>query len=249
MLLRLQTIILEKIAKGEPLKATMDSLCLEVETLVPGTVCSVLTIDQDRRIRPLSAPSLPLDYCVAIDGLAIGPSVGSCGTAAFRAEPVSVVDIRKDPLWAEIDLALVPSELVACWSSPILDARRKVLGTFAFYFREHRGPTEIEEQAVETCAHLCAIAIERDAQKAEDHHLAFTNSLTGLTNRAGFSRAMTSLRCDEPHTWGMLIIDIDNLKRVNDTFRTSLRRFPDPRYCKLHRLYRHAQEGLSDRWR
>src|SRR5688572_22559863 len=117
MLLRLQTIILEMIAKGEPLKATMDSLCLEVETLVPGTVCSVLTIDQDRRIRPLSAPSLPLDYCVAIDGLAIGPSVGSCGTAAFRAEPVSVVDIRKDPLWAEIDLALVPSELVACWSS------------------------------------------------------------------------------------------------------------------------------------
>ena len=107
---------------------------------------------------------------------------------------------------------------MACWSSPILDARRRVLGTFAFYFQEHRGPTEIEEQAVETCAHLCAIAIERDAQKVEDHRLAFTDSLTGLTNRAGFTRAMAALRCDEPHAWGLLIIDLDNLKKVNDTF-------------------------------
>ncbi|MPZ40784.1 MAG: EAL domain-containing protein [Rhizobiales bacterium] len=218
MLLRLQNIILEMIAKGEPLKATMDRLCLEVEAIVPGTVCSVLTLDESLRIRPLSAPNLPVDYCASIDGIPIGPSVGSCGTAAFRGEPVSVLDIHRDPLWAQVEVALLPPELVACWSSPILDTRRRVLGTFAFYFQEHRGPTEIEERAVETCAHLCAIAIERDAQKVEHHRLAFTDSLTGLTNPAGFSSAIAALSREEPHTWGLLLVDLDNLKKVNDTF-------------------------------
>jgi diguanylate cyclase (GGDEF)-like protein len=218
MLLQLQNIILEMIAKGEPLKATMDRLCLEVEVIVPGTVCSVLTLDECRRIRPLSAPNLPADFCTSIDGIPIGPNVGSCGTAAFRGEPVSVLDIRTDPLWAQVQVVLLPPQLVACWSSPILDTRRRVLGTFAFYFQEHRGPTEIEERAVETCAHLCAIAIERDAQKLEHHRLAFTDSLTGLTNRAGFNRAIVALSREEPHTWGLLLVDLDNLKKVNDTF-------------------------------
>ncbi len=218
MLLRLQNIILEMIAKGEPLKATMDRLCFEVEAIVPGTVCSVLTIDESGRICPVSAPSLPPEYCVGFDGAMIGPCVGSCGTAAFLGERVSVLDIRSDPLWANIDVGHLPPALVACWSSPIFDARHAVLGTFAFYFREPRGPTEIEERAVETCAHLCAIAIERDAQKLEHHRLAFTDTLTGLANRAGFNKSIATLPCGSAGAWGVLLIDLDNLKKVNDTF-------------------------------
>jgi diguanylate cyclase (GGDEF)-like protein len=218
MLLRLQNIILEMIARGDQLKPTMDRLCLEVEAIVCGTVCSVLTLDEARRIQPLSAPNLPSRYSASFAGAMIGPSVGSCGTAAFRVKPVSVQDIRRDPLWATIDISFLPRELVACWSSPILDTRQRVLGTFAFYFREHRGPTELEEQAVETCAHLCAIAIERDAQKVENHRLAFTDNLTGLMNRAGFSNYVATSDFQKAGAWGLLLIDIDNLKKVNDTF-------------------------------
>jgi diguanylate cyclase (GGDEF)-like protein len=218
MLLRLQNIILEMIARGEPLKPTMDRLCLEVEAVIPGTVCSVLTIDESRRIHPLSAPNLPAAFCAGFDGATIGPDMGSCGTAAFRAEPVSVPDLRSDPLWAKVDVSHVPPDLIACWSSPILDARQRVLGTFAFYFREHRGPTEIEHEAVAACAHLCAIAIERDAQKIEHNRLAFTDTLTGLANRAGFNKALFELQRDRPGAWGLLLIDLDNLKKVNNTF-------------------------------
>jgi diguanylate cyclase (GGDEF)-like protein len=218
MLVRLQNIILEMIARGEPLKPTMDRLCLEVEAIVPGTVCSVLTVDESQRIHPLSAPNLPAAYCAGFAGALIGPDMGSCGTAAFRVEPVSVADLRSDPLWANVDVSHLPSELVACWSSPILDARQRVLGTFAFYFREHRGPTEIEEEAVAACAQLCAIAIERDAQKVEHDRLALTDTLTGLANRAGFNEALTTLQQENPGAWGLLLIDLDNLKKVNDTF-------------------------------
>lgn len=46
MLLRLQNVILEMVAKGEALKATTDRLCTEVEAIAPGTVCSVLAVDR-----------------------------------------------------------------------------------------------------------------------------------------------------------------------------------------------------------
>jgi diguanylate cyclase (GGDEF)-like protein len=218
MLLRLQNIILEMIARGEPLKPTMDRLCLEVEAIVPGTVCSVLTVDQSRHIHPLSAPNLPAAYCAGFDGAPIGPNMGSCGTAAFRGKPVSVPDLRTDPLWANVDIRHLPRELVACWSSPIFDARQHVLGTFAFYFQGHRGPIEIEQEVVAACTQLCAIAIERDAQKIEHDRLAFTDTLTGLANRAEFNKVMTALQRDTPGVWGLLLIDLDNLKKVNDAF-------------------------------
>ena len=53
------------------------------------------------RLRLGSGPRLPADYNAAIDGVAIGPTVGSCGTAAYRGETVIVSDIAIDPLWAD----------------------------------------------------------------------------------------------------------------------------------------------------
>lgn len=218
MLLRLQNVILEMIAKGESLRPVMDRLCLEVEAIVSGTICSILTLDEAQRIHPLSAPNLPTAYSAAFADAPIGPDAGSCGTAAFRKTPVSAQDVRTDPKWSRVDISHLPAELVACWSSPIFDARQRVLGTFAFYFRENRGPTELEQQAVETCTQLCAIAIERDAQTLENYRLAFTDTLTGLANRAAFNRAMSGFQQDRSGVWGLLLIDLDNLKKVNDTF-------------------------------
>lgn len=218
MHLQLQNIVLEMIAKGDLLGPTMDRLLREVEALVADTACSVVTVDAAGKLHPISAPSLPKEYCAGLDGVSIGPECGSCGTAAYRGEPVSVCDVRTDPLWANCDITFLPTDLVACWSSPILDSRQRVLGAFAFYFREHRGPTELEEQIVETCSHLCAIAIERNAQKVEHQRLAFTDTMTGLSNRAGFNATIAKLGCEVPGTWGLLMIDLDNLKKVNDTF-------------------------------
>src|ERR1700760_3554521 len=99
MFLHLQILILEMIARGGALKSTMDRLCLEVEAIIPGTLCSVLTLDDAQHIHPLSAPSLPAEYCAGFADAPVGPEMGSCGTAAFRGEAVSVTDIRSDPLW------------------------------------------------------------------------------------------------------------------------------------------------------
>ncbi|HEU5312893.1 MAG TPA: GAF domain-containing protein, partial [Candidatus Udaeobacter sp.] len=153
--------LLEMIAKGESLAAILDSLCQLVEEQLPDVISSILLLDGDR-LRHGGAPSLPNSYNDAIDGLIIGPSEGSCGTAAYRGEPVIVSDIATDPLWAKYrDLALSHS-LRACWSTPILSSENKVLGTFAMYYREPRSPTSGDLGLIELATHLVRIAVERN---------------------------------------------------------------------------------------
>ncbi len=233
----LQCDILESLARGAPLKRLMDQLCRRAERLAPGAICTVLKLDADRRLQTLAAPSLPESYSRAIDGLAIGPEVGSCGTAAFRGKPVMVTDIATDPLWRDFrDLAL-PLGLMACWSSPFRGARNRVLGTFAFYYRETRGPLAAEMEVVATCTRLCALAVEQDESRRRLRHLAFTDQLTELPNRAAFQRraeaALTKPRgALRP---AILSLDLDGFKQIND----------DLGHAKGDRLLQRVAERLA----
>ena len=178
--------LLELIARGEPLARSLEAMCRLVEDLASGSLSSILLLDPNaNRLRHGAAPSLPAHYVAAIDGIGIGPSVGSCGTAAYRAEPVIVSDIRHDPLWAEFrDLAL-GSGLHACWSTPILSSAGKVLGTFAIYYREPRSPNADEHALVRQITHLASIAIERAHSSEALHDQA---SLLDLTHDTIFVR-------------------------------------------------------------
>ena len=215
MTIELQNIILEMIARGEPLSATVERLCFEVEAMAPGAVCSVLIVDEGR-LHPLAGPSLPGHYSAALDNLEIGPFVGSCGTAAYLAAPVTVTDIAHDPKWADFKGLALPLGFKACWSTPICSGGR-VVATFAFYYREQRGPSDLEKLIVDACVHLCAIAIERDQRVRERQRLTYVDALTGLPNRASFNKALAEHLSPLP-SWGILLADLDNLKVVNDTF-------------------------------
>jgi diguanylate cyclase (GGDEF)-like protein len=215
--LQLQNIILEKIAKGDTLASTITRLCREVEKLAPDVICSVLMVD-GCVLRPLAGPSLPADYSAALDGLELGPLVGSCGTAAFLRSEVVVTDIATDPKWAEFKHLALPLGVRACWSSPILDAEGESVGTFAFYYRTCRGPTKFEKEIVRHSVHLCAIALDRHHRVNEQERRASRDALTGLANRSAFSAALAELDRDMPGGWALLAIDLDNLKIVNDTF-------------------------------
>lgn len=217
-MLELQNIILEMVAKGESLKATADRLCIEVESRFPEVICSILTVDRTGHVHPLSAPSLPDAYCSAIEGAAIGPSAGSCGSAAYLRAPVAVTDIESDPRWASFRAAALPLGLKACWSSPIFDANGRVLGTFAFYYRKKRGPNAAELHIVNTCVYLCAIALEREEQVREHERRSYIDDLTELRNRASFNLAISQLPSRQSGSWALLLVDLDNLKSVNDTF-------------------------------
>ena len=159
--------LLEMIAKGDALASILDALCRFVEEISAGSVCSILILDSDGvRLRHGAAPSLPRSYTEAIDGSLIGPSAGSCGTAAYRKEPVIVSDIATDPLWADYRDLAVNHGLRAAWSTPIFSSEGAVLGTFAIYSRAPHSPTPEQQSIVAQFTPLAATAIER--KRAED---------------------------------------------------------------------------------
>ncbi|MFZ5861548.1 MAG: PAS domain S-box protein [Nitrospirota bacterium] len=157
----------ELIVTGGALPEILRTLALGIEEQNTAMVCSVLLLDEDgQHLLQGAAPHLPEAYNRAIDGVAIGPSVGSCGTAAYRGERVIVTDIATDPLWADYKDVALQHDLRACWSEPILSAGRHVLGSFAIYYREPKAPGAWELFLIERAARLAGIAIEQRRTEA-----------------------------------------------------------------------------------
>lgn len=159
--------VLQHIAEAAPLETILDELIRAVELQTSGEMlASVLLLDEDgAHLRHGAAPSLPAAYNAAIDGVAIGPDVGSCGTAAWLKKPVVVSDIATDPLWRNFKELARAHGLRACWSTPILSSEGSVLGIFAMYYREPRRPNRDDLNIVETAIRTAAVAIHR--QRAE----------------------------------------------------------------------------------
>jgi two-component system, cell cycle sensor histidine kinase and response regulator CckA len=160
--------VLGMIRAQAPLPKILEVLCEQIEKQHCGLLCSVLLLDADgTTLRHGAAPGLPMEYSRAVDGIQIGPCAGSCGTAAYRKQPVVVSDIATDPLWASCRQVALPHGLRACWSTPIASQDGKILGTFAIYYREPRTPDAEHLQLITHATHLAGIAIEHDRAKAE----------------------------------------------------------------------------------
>jgi len=162
-----QKHILEMIANNAPLQHSLEALLRLLEKQAPDMVSSILLLDPDGlHVRHGAAPSLPQSFVTAIDGQKIGPCAGSCGTAMYRNETVIVEDIAADTLWeAYRDFAL-PLGLRACWSTPIVDATKRVLGSYAIYYRKPGRPTALHLKLIEIATHIAAIAITRTRTQA-----------------------------------------------------------------------------------
>ncbi|WIM92687.1 GAF domain-containing protein [Actinoplanes oblitus] len=189
--------LLEQIARQAPLGDVLDGMARSIESLSPhGVLVSVLLADSGgRHLHHGAAPSLPDFYNRAIDGIAIGDGVGSCGTAAHRREPVIVSDIATDPFWADFRDLAEAAGLAACWSMPILARDGSLLGTFAMYHRTPRAPQEIDLALARLFTDTAALAIER-------HHIeqgklaAEARAASALEELARTVRAERKLRAE-----------------------------------------------------
>jgi PAS domain S-box-containing protein len=178
--------MLEHIAANSSLPELLTNLTNTHESLFPRTMCSVLLLDASGKyLTHGAAPSLPDAYLNDINGIAIGPSVGSCGTAAYTGEIVIVSDIETDPLWSNYRQFASKHNLRACWSVPIKSAEGAVLGTFALYYHEPRSPLQHELTAIISSARLAGIAIERKRaeetlRRTQKEYEALLNTIDGI---------------------------------------------------------------------
>jgi diguanylate cyclase (GGDEF)-like protein/PAS domain S-box-containing protein len=215
----LQQLIMNALADEIPITDIADQLCRRVEVIAPDVVSSLLHVDADGLIHPLGGPSLPDDYSRALDGVAIGPDIGSCGSAAYYGKAVLAVDIDADSRWQPFKTRPLEVGLRACWSTPIKGKDGRVIGTFAFYFRECRAPSRWHQRIVDACVHLSALAIERKEARAQIARLAYHDMLTGLPNRAQLRHLINHAveACPAEKHLALLFVDLDHFKDINDT--------------------------------
>src|SRR6266481_3736173 len=184
-LLAAENQILEMVATGRPLAVILDGLCRLVDKLCDKSLASILLMDPNGRcLRRGAGPSFPEAFMAAVDGVEIGPCVGSCGTAAYRKEQVIVSDIATDPLWANYRELALAHGLRAGWSTPILSSDGSVLGIFGIYGREPRSPTPQHQHTIKQITHLASIAIERKraAESLHASELLARGQLDALTH-------------------------------------------------------------------
>jgi diguanylate cyclase (GGDEF)-like protein/PAS domain S-box-containing protein len=163
-----QSHLLEYIARGAALPEVLERIARFVEERASKDLrASILLLDRDgTRLGNAAAPSLPTFWNDAVDGLVIGPVAGSCGTAAYLRERVSVTDVMTDPLWADFRALAPQADIRACWSTPIFATDSALLGTFALYHRETHEVGAADIELVEIATHIAALAIERSRSEA-----------------------------------------------------------------------------------
>ncbi|HVW65411.1 MAG TPA: EAL domain-containing protein [Nitrosospira sp.] len=231
-----QCRVLEMIAAGAPLGETLAALVGVIETDIDGTRGSILLLDESGGcLRHMVAPSLPEALRRLIDGFKIGPAAASCGTAAYRGEAVIVEDTETDPLWTPYREVARANGLRACWSTPIFDRQRAVLGTFAIYLRTPARPAQRHQRTIEMATHTAAIAItrNREIRALQDSERSIRSILEGMM--IGFVTL--------DHSWRFTYVnpkaaEILGRKTASLVGRKYLEAFPEAESSPLELTYR-----------
>ncbi|MFC4598123.1 EAL domain-containing protein [Cohnella hongkongensis] len=218
-----QNDVLEMIANREPLNQILRSIILDVEGQTDAVV-SVLCKEGNTLVH-CEAPNLPEAYIDAINGMSIGPTNGSCGTAAYSKAQIVSIDITTDPLWDDYRHIAAPHGFKACWSTPILGKEQEVLGTFALYYKHVHAPSYMEQEVIKIATHLSKLAIQQELAEQQIKHMAYYDLITDLPNRKFLNEELElKIKASESqdHTLAVMVLDLDDFKMVNDSIGNEL---------------------------
>ena len=170
-LLVLQRNLLALVAHGGPLQERLDQVCVLFEQAVPDMVATVMRIDpDDGRLHFISAPSAPQKLLAELDDARLGEGQGSCAHAAWTGKPTYVDDAAHDPHWADLQHVAREHGVRSCWSSPIVDRRDQVRGTFALTSLHSQWPDAYHRQLLDLGA--LSIGLLFDQQREDAARLA-----------------------------------------------------------------------------
>ena len=212
--------LLSDLALSSEITPFLNEVIKTVEQFLPGCKVSILTLNREHNTLHSGAKNnLPDFYNDAIEGVKIGENVGSCGAAAFLNKPVIIENINAHINWQPYLALTQQANLHACWSIPINDSYKDVMGTFAIYHHEVKAPTEAEIEIVEGAALITSVAMEKVKLEEQLIFSATHDELTRIHNRAYLNEAgenFLSLCARNEMSCSVLFIDLNKFKRVND---------------------------------
>ncbi len=160
------------VAQQVDLRRTLDQIVSAAARSAGLRNLSILLLDEEGRTLVHAASiGLPDVYMATIDGLPIGPTAGSCGTAAYRAKTVITEDLETDPLWDAYRHLVRPHGWRAVWSMPLLGGGGRVLGTLAAYQMRSGRPTANQREVLDLYARLATVAVEAARAREREERL------------------------------------------------------------------------------
>lgn len=217
-IIEMQSEIYTGIENDYDITVMLQDICYKVEQFFKeGTMCSILAV-RDNRLHELAAKSLPKPYRKLIEGLEIGPAVGTCGASAYLQQIVITENVEVSPSWIPF-LGEGPNEygFTSCWSFPIINHSKETIGTFGIYFKETSHPTRGDLSFIQKIVPLVLLALRNAEDQKKILHLAYLDQETDLPNMNYFYSDVKEL--DEDAKNGFIaVISPNNYSEIVDMF-------------------------------
>jgi len=154
--------------------------------LMDSKICSLWILDEkDQRLKLKATQSMSEEY-LKERSLAMGE--GIVGTVAAHNKPVAILDVLKDPLYKEKELARREG-LVSMLSVPMC-IKNRVVGVINCYTSYPHPFSKMEEEMLTTVATQAAICIDNSGlMETLDIDEILKLVLEGVTKNIGFDRA------------------------------------------------------------
>ena len=206
--------ILEGIARGAPLRTTLEAVANFVERWIDDAKAVVAIADDERVLHVAAAPNLEAACVDALEGFRIPADLGSVPDVVLRRtiQP-------RGPAWPSTTLA--QHGFQTWWGVPVGDAGNGLhLGAVLALRTDDAEPEASDKRLLEVAASVTAIAVEQDRSQARLAHQARHDALTGLPNR---EQALDRLRRIGRHERrggpdvAVMFLDLDRFKVLNDS--------------------------------
>lgn len=213
--------ILERVARREPVTATLEAICELAEGHFPETIAAI-SIPRPDGDRLLVAPDMPAHFRRALEEHhRFDPDESLCASTVHTGEHQICADVRTEERWPDYGWFAVAHGIHAIWSEPLRGRDGATLGALTV-FRYTAGPPSTRDiEALKHLAGLGAVAVTHARFLEELEAQAFHDGLTGLPNRRLLSDRLTHQIAMAQRTrrpFAVFLLDVDGFKAVNDDF-------------------------------
>lgn len=161
--------ILRMVINDESLPGILHQIVGVLDRQRPEAMAAICLVE-DERIHMAAADRLPRSFIQALDGMPIGLESGCCGLAAYSGRMVAAEDIAHSRFWNSCREAALTQSIRACFSTPIISGKGRVLGAIDLYYKNPHYPSDDDLQLAEKMGQLAAIAIEQKLLAHQAQH-------------------------------------------------------------------------------
>ncbi|MGA2961339.1 MAG: EAL domain-containing protein [Candidatus Korobacteraceae bacterium] len=209
--------LLELVAKGASVQEVLSELAVVTEAFCTDSRVLLMTGEND--LDAPIAPSLSRQFLAALKPvLADVASPSQIAETEMRA--VLITDIGRELAITYPPELYAQKDMVSWWVAPLLGSDHKAIGTISMFTSERRQPGKQELDVLLSAARIAALAVDHARMQEELFHRAHHDSLTQLPNRRLCDDRITEAiarACRHDGKAGLLCIDLDEFKQVNDT--------------------------------